>query len=108
MSHESAEVTSRTFKYCTVQLSLFSLMMLTSLSGFCGGLVWAAILVFARSIGLAELENFDGVIEIFIGFPIVGGLGAGLFALVGYPIYNWVCNNIRGQRLRGTFFEPHN
>ena len=96
----------RSYGSCTVQLNLFSLIMLTSLSGLCGGLAWSVILIIADWLGIVTQEKFDSAFEILIGFSVVGALGAGLFALVGYPIYNWICNNIRGQTLRGTFYDP--
>lgn len=97
-----------TYQFCTVQLNVFSLMMVTSLSGFCGGISWAFLLVVAKWLGVATLEEFASPLEVFIGFPVLGALGAGLFAVVGYPIYSWVCKNLRGQRLRGTFYDPRN
>lgn len=100
--------TVRTYRYCSVQLNAFSLMLVTTLSGFCGGIAWAFILFLADWLGMVTLERFDNPLVNFIGFPIIAAFGSALFALVGYPLYNWVCKNLRGQRLMGIFHEPHN
>ena len=106
MNNDQAPATKNSYQFCTVQLNLFSLMMLTGLSGLCGGIAWSVILIVADWQGIIALEKFDGPLEVFIGFSFVGAFGSALFALVGYPIYNWVCKSIRGQNLRGTFYDP--
>jgi hypothetical protein len=108
MESDASQSSNITFAYCTVQLNAFSLMMITALSGLCGGIAWALILIIAEWLGIITTEKFDGPMEILIGFPVLGALGAGLFAIIGYPLYNWVCKNIRGQHLRGTFYNPRN
>ncbi|MDH4607539.1 hypothetical protein [Pseudomonas sp. BN102] len=108
MEDKASSETVRTYRYCSVQLNAFSLMLLTTLSGFCGGIAWALILFLVDGLGMVTLERFDNPLVNFIGFPLLAALGSALFSLVGYPLYNWVCKNLRGQRLMGIFHDPHN
>ena len=107
---EDAPVVTETvsYKYCKVKLSLFSLIMLTALSGFCGGISWAIALFVLDLIAIITLERLDNILINLIIFPMMGAFGAGLGAIIGYPIYGWVIKNMRGQGLSGTFFNPHN
>ena len=95
------------FKYCAVQLSLFSLLLVTSLSGLCGGLAWAVIITILDISGVIELVRFKNYLVNLMFFPVLGAFFGALFSIVGYPIYAWVCRNLRGQKLSGTFHNPH-
>ncbi|AYC32046.1 hypothetical protein D3880_06465 [Pseudomonas cavernae] len=108
MDEKLTEEINKTYQYCTVQLNAFSLMLVTALSGFCGGIAWALIIFIADWVGMVSLDRFDKPLVNFIAFPIIGAFGSSLFSIVGYPIYNWVCKNLRGQRLVGIFHDPHN
>lgn len=107
MDENSARTETRTYQYCAVQLNAFSLMLVTALSGLCGGISWALLLFAANSLGVVELERFDNPLANIIIFPIFGAFGSALFAVIGFPLYKWVCKNLRGQRLSGIFHNPH-
>ena len=55
-----------------VQLNLLSLVLLTGLSGFCGGLAWALITSFLDMIGLIELVKFNSYVVNLLTFPLMG------------------------------------
>ena len=88
-----------------VQLNLLSLVLLTGLSGFCGGLAWALITSFLDMIGLIELVKFNSYIANLITFPLIGLFFSAFFSVIGYPIYKWRCRQIRGQKLSGLFIN---
>ncbi len=98
---------NRTYRYCAVQLNIFSLLLVNSLTGFCGGLSFAFIFSISNFIGIVNPEKFDNYIVNFIGFSFLGLLFGVLFSIVGYPLYTWVCKNIKGQKLSGIFHNPH-
>lgn len=108
MDATPAKIEVRSYKYCKVKLSMFSLVLLTALSGFCGGISWSLIIFTLDGIGIITLERFDNFLSNILLFPMFAAFGSGLFAIVGYPIYGWVIKNMRGQRLSGVFFAPHN
>ncbi|MFZ6044574.1 hypothetical protein ACFW0H_00380 [Pseudomonas sp. CR3202] len=108
MEEATARETAKTYQYCSVQLNAFSLMLVTALSAFCGGIGWALILLVANWLGMITLDRFGNHLGNFLFFPIFGAFSSALFSLLGYPIYNWVCRNRRGQRLVGIFHDPHN
>nr|WP_143023969.1 hypothetical protein [Pseudomonas benzenivorans] len=97
----------KTFKYCSVQLSLFSLILVTSLSGLCVGLAWALIIAVLDIAGIIELAKFKNYLINFMAFPFLGLFFGALFSIVGYPLYSWACKNLRGQKLSGIFHDPH-
>ncbi|MDH4563956.1 hypothetical protein [Pseudomonas sp. BN411] len=108
MEGPTASEPNKTYQFCSVQLNVFSLMLVTALSAFCGGIGWALILFIANWLGMVTLERFDNVLVNFIMFPLFGAFFAAVFSLLGYPVYKWVCKNLRGQRLTGIFHNPHN
>jgi len=88
-----------------VQLNLLSLVLLTGLSGFCGGLAWALITSLLDMIGLIELVKFNSYVVNLLTFPLMGLFFSVFFAIVGYPFYRWRCQQIRGQKLSGFFIN---
>jgi hypothetical protein len=96
MEDPSLSIRNESYKYCKAKLSLFSLITLTALSGFCGGISWSIILCLLDSVGMITLERLDNFLANILMFPMFGAFGSGLFAIIGYPIYSWVIKNIRG------------
>ncbi len=105
MSAENIEPTPSAHKNSAVQLSLMSLVMVTGLSGFCGGLAWAIITALLDMIGLIHLDKFNSFITNIITFPMIGLFFGGFFALVGFPIFKPICRRIRGLKLSGLFIN---
>ena len=96
-----------TYGHCAVQLNLFSLILVTLLSAVCGGLCMAAIMAVVQLLGFIEFQRFDDPVINFIMFPLLAGFFSAVFAVLGYPLYRWICKNIRGQKLGGIFHNPH-
>ncbi|RRQ24715.1 hypothetical protein D5687_00735 [Guyparkeria sp. SCN-R1] len=101
-------MTDHTYQYCAVQLNLFSLIKLTGLVGLVGGVSWAGILFVLGVTGLVQMERFDNYLGNFLFFPVFAAFFGVVFSVVGYPLYRWVCQNLRGQKLAGIFHRPHN
>jgi len=97
--------TPTAYTQSAVQLNLLSLVLVTGLSGFCGGLVWALITSFLDLIGFIQLVKFDSFIVNLITFPLIGLFFSAFFSVIGYPIYKWRCKKIRGQKLSGLFIN---
>jgi hypothetical protein len=97
----------KTYKYCAVQLNLFSLLKITGLIGLGGGLSWAVFISTLDILGLIQLDRFDNYLVNIIAFPLMAAFFGMLFSFVGYPIYAWVCKNNQGQKLAGIFHNPH-
>jgi hypothetical protein len=105
MSVEEMDSTPTAHTQSAVQLNLLSLVLVTGLSGFCGGLVWAVITSFLDLIGFIQLVKFDSFIVNLITFPLIGLFFSAFFAVIGYPIYKWRCKKVRGQKLSGLFIN---
>jgi hypothetical protein len=105
MSVEEMDSTPTAHTQSAVQLNLLSLVLVTGLSGFCGGLVWAVITSFLDLIGVIQLVKFDSFIVNLITFPLIGLFFSAFFAVIGYPIYKWRCKKVRGQKLSGLFIN---
>ena len=72
MSDNNIHITPTTQTHSAVKLNLLSLILVTSLSGFCGGLVWAVITSLLDIIGLIELVKFNSYISNLLTFPLIG------------------------------------
>jgi len=107
MSVDNTPTTPTVQTHSAVQLNLLSLVLITSLSGFCGGLVWAFITALLDFVGLIELVKFNSYIVNFISFPLIGLFFSAFFAMIGYPLYQYRCKRIKGQKLSGRFIQPH-
>jgi len=105
MSVEETEQTPSAHKQSTVQLSLMSLVMIASLSGFCGGLVWAVFTAFLDLLGIIQLEKFSSFIANLITFPMIGLFFSGFFAFVGYPVFKSISKRFKGLKLSGLFIN---
>jgi hypothetical protein len=105
MSDNNIHITPTTQTHSAVKLNLLSLVLVTSLSGFCGGLVWALITSLLDIIGLIELVKFNSYISNLLTFPLIGLFFSAFFALVGYPLYQYFCQKIKGQKLSGLFIS---
>jgi ABC-type enterochelin transport system permease subunit len=105
MSDNNINTTPTTQTHSAVKLNLLSLVLVTSLSGFCGGLVWAVITSLLDILGLIELIKFSSYITNFLTFPLIGLFFSAFFALLGYPLYQYFCQKIKGQKLSGLFIN---
>jgi len=105
MSVENMDSTPTAHTQSAVQLNLLSLVLITGLSGFCGGVAWAVLTSILDMIGFIELTKFNSYITNLITFPLIGLFFSAFFSIVGYPIYKWLCNKIRGQKLSGLFIN---
>jgi len=105
MSVEKMDSTPTAHTQSAVQLNLLSLVLVTGLSGFCGGLAWAIITSVLDMIGLIHLVKFNSYIVNLITFPLIGLFFSAFFSVIGYPIYKWRCRQIRGQKLSGLFIN---
>lgn len=105
MSVNNTNTTPESCTQSAVQLNLLSLILITGLSGFCGGLAWAFITAFLDMIGFIELVKFNSYIVNFITFPLIGLFFSAFFASIGYPIYRYRCKRIKGQKLSGLFIK---
>lgn len=103
MSEQNMDTTVSAHSQSAVQLNLLSLVLLTSLSGFCGGLAWAVLTSVLDMIGIIELVKFNSYIVNLVTFPLIGLFFSSFFAFVGFPIYRWYCKRIKGQKLSGLF-----
>jgi hypothetical protein len=105
MSEEKIETTPTAHTQSAVQLNLLSLVMITALSGFCGGLAWAVLTSILDLLGFIHLVKFNSYIVNLITFPLIGLFFSGFFSVMGYPIYKWRCRQTRGQKLSGLFIN---
>ncbi len=105
MSEQNMDTTVSAHSQSAVQLNLLSLVLLTSLSGFCGGIAWAILTSVLDMIGIIGLVKFNSYIVNLVTFPLIGLFFSAFFAAVGYPLYRWYCKRIRGQRLSGQFIN---
>lgn len=105
MSAEKMDATPIAHTQSAVQLNLLSLVLLTALSGFCGGLAWAIITSILDLLGFIELDKFNSYIINLVTFPLIGMFFSAFFSMIGYPIYKWRCRKIRGQKLFGLFIN---
>jgi hypothetical protein len=105
MSAEKMDSTPIARTQSAVQLNLLSLVLLTALSGFCGGLTWAVITSILDFLGFIELDKFSSYIVNLVTFPLIGMFFSAFFSMIGYPIYKWRCRQIRGQKLSGLFIN---
>jgi len=105
MSANNTDITPEASAQSAVQLNLLSLILVTGLSGFCGGLVWALITALLDIIGLIELVKFNSYIVNLLTFPLIGLFFSAFFALIGYPLYQYRCKRIKGQKLSGLFLN---
>ncbi len=96
-----------TFKYCTVELSAFSLMCISGLSAWCGGLMTTLLMIVASWFGMSDFIQATGIIFPLIVNPILAAVFGGIGAVLGYPFYRWICKKARGQRMTGIFHNPH-
>jgi hypothetical protein len=103
MSDNNLNTTPTTLTRSAVSLNLLSLILVTGLSGFCGGLVWAIITALLDIFGMIELDKFNSYITNFLTFPLMGLFFSAFFALTGYPLYQYFCQKINGQKLSGIF-----
>lgn len=105
MSEQNMDSIPEAHQKSAVQLNLLSLVLLTGLSGFCGGLTWAILTSLLDMIGIIELVKFNSYIVNLLTFPLIGLFFSAFFAFVGYPFYRWRCRQIRGQKLSGLFIN---
>ncbi|GEM_PF-568572 len=105
MSVEEMDLTPAAHTQSAVQLNFLSLVLVTSLSGFCGGLAWAVLTSVLDFIGFIHLVKFNSYIANLITFPLIGLFFSAFFSVIGYPIYKWRCRQIRGQKLSGLFIN---
>lgn len=103
MSEQNSDTTTASHDQSAVQLNLLSLVLVTGLSGFCGGLAWAILTSVLDMIGLIELVQFNSYVANLLTFPLIGLFFSAFFACVGYPFYRWRCRQIGGQKLSGLF-----
>jgi hypothetical protein len=105
MSEEKMDTTPTAHTQSAVQLSLVSLVLVTALAGFCGGLAWALLTAVLDLFGFIHLDKFGSYISNLLTFPLIGLFFSAFFSVMGYPIYKWVCRRIRGQKLSGLFIH---
>ncbi|MEA3411495.1 MAG: hypothetical protein U9R74_08135 [Pseudomonadota bacterium] len=109
MSSEGSNPDSghKTFKYCAVQLNLLSLIKVTTVIGFCGGLSWALVVFVLDVANIIEATRFKNYWVNFIVFSIFGAFFGAASSVLGYPLYSWFCKKNHGQKLSGIFHDPH-
>jgi hypothetical protein len=95
-----------TYSKCSVLLSLLSLIKVTALAGFCGGLSWGVLRCFLDFMQIKEFSIFNNYMVTIIGFPVLGFAIGIASAVFGYPLYKWICINNEGQDLIGVFHNP--
>lgn len=100
--------TKGTFRFCTGQLSLSSVLTVASLSAFCGGIAFALVISICSYTRILRLAIFGNYLVNLIVFPLGGTFFAALFAMIGFPIYAWICKKMCGQKLQGVFRNPSN
>ncbi len=105
MSAENTDTTAQSHQQSAVQLNLVSLVLVTGLSGFCGGLAWAILTAILDMVGIIELVKFNSYVVNLLTFPLIGLFFSAFFACVGYPFYRWRCRQIQGQKLSGFFIN---
>lgn len=84
-----------------VQLNLVSLVKLMALVGFGIGVIAGIATILWALVG-GPFAITQAIVSACI-YPFSNALILGLFALVGYPFYNWFCSRNRGQVLSGKF-----
>lgn len=86
-------MTSGNFK---LQLNFGSLVKLTTLAGFCYGIVLMPVAFFFNldniEAGASELPIF--VFFIILGSPVVAALNGALMGVLSFPIYWWLTKRI--------------
>ncbi|WP_438863550.1 hypothetical protein [Neptunicella sp.] len=83
------------------QLDLKSLIKVSATIGCGGGVVVGLIMLI---IAMFSDTNFVGFLSI-IATPLYGLISSVIYAVLGYPIYKWWCNKIKGQKISGIFVE---
>jgi hypothetical protein len=107
MSNTNSDTDIKTYKYCAVQLSFFSLIKTTALICICGGISWACIIYILDVVSIIELITFDTLLVNLIVFPGMAAVAGTILSVTGYPLYLWVCKKRHGQKLAGIFHNPH-
>jgi hypothetical protein len=83
------------------QLDLNSLIRISAIVGFGGGVITAAI---SLVLAMFPSTSFVGFLAI-LAIPLYGVISGVINAFIGYPIYKWWCNKVKGQKLSGIFVE---
>ncbi|HAU06520.1 MAG TPA: hypothetical protein DCS49_01855 [Gammaproteobacteria bacterium] len=97
MSHRSD------YTHCHAQLTVFSVVLITALSGFCGGIAWALIMALLQTLDILQSAIFNSLIINLFTFPLIGLFLGGFFSLIGYPIFRYINQLTTGLRLSGHF-----
>ncbi|MFM2485759.1 hypothetical protein [Celerinatantimonas yamalensis] len=86
-----------------VQLTLMSLVKLLALVGFGIGVIIGIATIFWAAI-YGHMSIAQSLLSAIIS-PFSNAAIMGLFAVIGYPFYNWYCLRNRGLVLSGKFLE---
>jgi len=105
MSEEKMDTTPTAHTQSAVQLNLVSLVLVTGLAGFCGGFAWAVLTAVLNLFGFIQLDKFGSYIINLLTFPLIGLFFSAFFSVIGYPVYKWICQRLRGQKLSGLFIN---
>lgn len=87
-----------------VRLRFTSLVALTTLVGFCAGVVGIPILLLIQ----ADRISSDGFALVPLAFtvlapPITGTLNGALYGVLAYPLYRWITKRIDVHTYTGEF-----
>ena len=90
--------------HCLVKLSFTSYIKIAAILGFCGGVV-ATLAIAVFTLIIPSVKNwppgsgFLALVAFIFFVPFAHSLKAILAAVLGYPIYVWMCKN------KGHFFD---
>ena len=105
MSEENMDTIPAAHTQSAVQLNLVSLVLITGLAGFSGGLAWAVLTTVLDLFGFIQLDKFGSYISNLLTFPLIGLFFSAFFSVIGYPVYKRICKRLRGQKLSGLFIN---
>lgn len=81
------------------QLNFVSVLKLFAVVGFGTGLLMSIFSLGSLFFG----ESIGNVVLGIVLFPMVFALQALVFAVLGYPFYQWYCRHFKGQHVEGLF-----
>ncbi len=86
---------------CRARLRFGSLVGLTTLVGFCAGLLGAPIVLLMQADRL--FADAFWVAIVLVGSPIAGTLNGALYGALGYPLYRWITRRVDVHTYTGEF-----
>ena len=95
----------RILSACRVQFDFKSYLFISAYIGFCGSVVAIPFLLLFAPGGDVNVDVGERSLLIFLFTPVSGVLNGLFLGLLGYPLYRWISNKLKGDTYTGKIVE---